>query len=166
MQLLKKMLTNALIVFNLFFGLTISAIASDDINWIKAQAGRGDAAAQTVLASSYSLGRDGLIQDYSKAVYWHKKAADQGNATSQYLLGQLYNQGKGVRQDYNKAIYWHKKSSDQNNASAQYALGAIYYFGQGVRQNKTQAKEWFGKSCDNGMQFGCDTYRELNEEGY
>ena len=41
----------------------------------------------------------------------------------------------------------------------------MYANGEGVRQNYKIAKEWFGKACDNGLQQGCDAYRELNQVG-
>jgi TPR repeat protein len=41
-----------------------------------------------------------------------------------------------------------------------------YANGKGVKEDKSAAKEWFGKSCDNGIQEGCDKYRELKAKGY
>ena len=150
----------------LLFGLTILAVAENNIENIKTQAEQGNAKAQSVLAASYSGGKNGLSQDHVKAYYWYKKAAEQGDAISQFLLGGAYSEGKGVRQDHHKAMYWLKKSASQNNAAAQFYIGTMYFFGEGVRQNKAQAKEWYGISCDNGDQTGCDFYRKLNEQGH
>ncbi|MGP4862760.1 tetratricopeptide repeat protein [Psychrobacter sp. T6-5] len=166
MQALSKILTNGLLILGISFGLIVSPFAASYIEWVKIQAEQGDARAQSVLASSYSLGRDGLRQNYSKAFYWHKKAADQGDAISQYLLGDAYADGEGIRQDYSKAVYWLKKAADQNNAAAQYSLGTMYYFGKGVRRNKAQANKFFKKSCDNGIQSSCKTYQKLDEESH
>ena len=90
--------------------------------------------------------------------------ANKGKPGSQYNLGLLYQEGKGVRQDYLKAIKWYEKSANQGYSSAQHALGVIYYNGRGVRQNSATAKEWFGKACDNGEQMGCDAYRMMNKK--
>lgn len=90
--------------------------------------------------------------------------ANKGKPGSQYNLGLLYQEGKGVRQDHPKAIKWYEKSANQGYSSAQHALGVIYYNGRGVRQNSATAKEWFGKACDNGEQMGCDAYRMMNKK--
>lgn len=45
-------------------------------------------------------------------------------------------------------------------------IGYMYNEGLGVRQNKSTAKEYFGKACDNGLQQGCEAYKELNEQGH
>ena len=78
------------------------------------------------------------------------------------MLGVMYFKGEGVRYDISKAAQWTKKAANQGNARAQLILGTMYYDGGGVQQNKSTAKEWFGKSCDNGLQAGCDQYRDLN----
>ena len=47
-----------------------------------------------------------LLQDdqsteaYKTAADWFELAAKQGNASAQYNLGALYNQGRGVKKDY------------------------------------------------------------------
>ena len=42
----------------------------------------------------------------------------------------------------------------------------LYENGHGVRQDMNKAKNLFDKVCDNGLQIGCDKYKELNEKGY
>lgn len=165
MQSLKNIVINAAMMLVLLFGLIVSAIADDIIDRLKVQAEQGDAIAQAGLGSMYAQGK-GVRQDYSKAFYWYQKSADQGLSGAQVTLGIAYNQGEGVRQDNSKALYWLRKAADQNNTSAQVYIGTIYELGEGVRQNQTTAKEWYGMACDNGDQYGCDLYKELNEQGY
>ena len=43
----------------------------------------------------YQYGR-GVAQDAKQAVSWYRKAAEQGNATAQYNLGAMYQNGDGV----------------------------------------------------------------------
>ncbi len=64
--------------------------------------------------------------DYEKAVELYKKSAEQGNATAQYNLGNMYNKGQGVKQDYNKAVELWQKVADKGDASAQLNLGNMY----------------------------------------
>lgn len=166
MRLQSKIVTNGILSLGLLLGLVVSARALSPVEQVSALAEQGNMKAQAALGSSYSVGRDGLMQDKIKAFYWLRKAADQGDASAQYLTGFNYREGDGVRQDYQKALYWLKKSSDQGYARAQFSLGIMYSDGEGVSLNKSIAKEWFGKACDNGEQYGCDSYRWLHEQGY
>jgi len=74
----------------------------------------------------------GVPQDYSKAVYWYKKAAKQGLAAAENNLGVMYAKGLGVPQDYSKAVYWLKKAAEQGYATAKANLEYLeseYLFG-------------------------------------
>ena len=53
----------------------------------------------------YALG-DGVPKDAAKAVEWQQKAAAQGNADAQYILGSMYSKGQGVPKDYVLAHMW------------------------------------------------------------
>ncbi|WP_429946393.1 tetratricopeptide repeat protein [Bibersteinia trehalosi] len=43
-----------------------------------------------------------LAENDKQAVYWFKKAAEQGYAKAQFTLGRIYDNGKGVRRDVYK----------------------------------------------------------------
>ena len=104
----------------------------------------------------------GDVPDFQETL----QAAEQGHAAAQYNLGVMYAHGLGVRQHDAQAVQWYRKAAEQGDAKAQYNLGAMYANGQRIRQNYKIAKEWFGKACDNGLQRGCDAYRELNQKGF
>jgi TPR repeat protein len=48
------------------------------------------------LGIAYAFGK-GVLKDDKQAVYWYQKAADQGYAEAQSILGIAYTIGKGVR---------------------------------------------------------------------
>ena len=133
----------------------------EDLSQVIRLANQGNAQAQYNIGVMYVQGK-GVRQDYQKAVEWYTKAANQGNAHAQYNLGVMYDEGKGVRQDYQKAVEWFTKAANQGFATAQYASGLMYYNGEGVRQDYKKAKNFFRLSCDNGLQEGCDAYKDLN----
>jgi TPR repeat protein len=54
-------------------------------------------------------------QDYTKAVEWYLKSAEQGDSVAQCNLGDCYYNGEGVNQDYTKAVEWYFKSAEQGN---------------------------------------------------
>ena len=57
-----------------------------------------NAYAQCNLGWMYANGR-GVAQDDEQAVFWYRKAAEQGNAIAQFNLGKMYENGHGVEQD-------------------------------------------------------------------
>ncbi len=81
--------------------------------------------------------------DYATAVREWRPLAEQGDATSQFNLGAMYDKGLGVPQDYVQAVKWYRKAAEQGHASAQYSLGAMYAQGHGVTQDYVQAHTWF-----------------------
>ncbi|MGP5274185.1 tetratricopeptide repeat protein [Psychrobacter faecalis] len=131
------------------------------VEWFQKSAEQGNSGGEYYLGIMYSNGK-GVRQDYAKAAELYQKAADKGDADAQINLGEMYYAGKGIRQDYTKAVEWFQKAAEQGNSYAQYNLGVMYSSGEGVRQDYIQAKELYGKACDNGLQVGCDEYRELN----
>jgi len=78
-----------------------------------------------------------------QAVAWYRKAADQGEADAQYLLGATYEKGRGVAQDFAQAAAWYRKAAGQGDADAQFILGFMYEKGEGVPQDYAQAHMWY-----------------------
>ena len=63
---------------------------------------------------SVVIGR-GVTQDYTEAVMWFRKAADQGDAVAELLLGNHYAFGNGVPQDYSEAMSWFRMAAGQGH---------------------------------------------------
>jgi hypothetical protein len=72
-------------------------------------------------------------------VKWYLKAAEQGMAGAQWMVGFFYERGQGVPQDFAKAAKWYRKTVELGDAAAQYSLGWSYYRGQGVSQDCVRA---------------------------
>ena len=70
---------------------------------------------------------NGVPKDYTQAVYWYRKAADQGEAIAQYNLGWCYEKGQGVTKDINQAVEWYRKAARQGYDNAQIALKRLGY---------------------------------------
>ena len=108
------------------------------------------ASEQHELAGDYYYGRNGKTKDYSQAVYWLRKAAEQGYADAQCNLGFCYGKGNGVPQSWSDAVYWYRKAAEQSNARAQYNLGLYYEKGWGVSQSWGDAVYWYRKAAEQG----------------
>ncbi len=80
-----------------------------------------------------------------------EKAAEAGDADSQYTLGCMYYSGKGKGRNRGIAAKWFQKAADQGNDRAQYAMGYLTYFGKGgIKEDAFKAIEWFRKAADKG----------------
>jgi TPR repeat protein len=97
----------------------------------------------------FYLGK-GEPQDYTEAVRWYRKAADQGYAKAQFNLSDMYRDGKGVPQDYAEAVRWCRKAAEQGDTKAQDGLAFMFYQGQGLPQDYTEAVRWYRKAADQG----------------
>ena len=58
---------------------------------------------------------DGVEKDHTLAFRWFIKAAEKGDAASQYNLGRMYIMGKGVVESMTEAKYWIKKAYENND---------------------------------------------------
>ncbi|MBF0107022.1 MAG: SEL1-like repeat protein [Deltaproteobacteria bacterium] len=143
---------------------------SKAVSWYQKAAEQGHAKAQLDLGVMYHNGGryrrwdvgfgevydeydDGerLEKDLSKAVYWYQKAAEQGYASAQYILGLTYRHGDGVEKDYEMAFKWYQKAAAQGFAEAQFNLGLMYHNGEGVEQDLSKAMSWFQKAAEQGL---------------
>ena len=68
----------------------------------------------------------GVPQDYVQALRWLRRAARQGFAPAQAMLGAFYAAGRGVLKDEVEAKRWFRRAAEQGNAYAQYRLGYLY----------------------------------------
>ena len=68
---------------------------------------------------------DGVKQNKKEGVRWLTKAAEQGHAVGQRLLGGCYARGDGVKQDMKEAARWFTMAAEQGDAAAAYALSRM-----------------------------------------
>ena len=54
----------------------------------------------------------GVAQDYTEAMKWYRKAADQGHLPGYLSIGEMYEKGQGVTRDYDEALKWYQKIID------------------------------------------------------
>jgi TPR repeat protein len=81
-------------------------------------------------------------RDYGEAVKWFQAAADQGNPSAQFLLGEAYEKGKGFKRDYVQAAKWYEQAAFNGDNHAIHHLSHLYAHGLGVRKNLIKAYAW------------------------
>ena len=69
--------------------------------------------------------------------------AEQGDAKAQYLLGDMYRDGKGVTKDSAEAVKWYRKSADQGNVEAQVRVGFL-------SKDSAEQVKWLRMAADQG----------------
>ena len=89
--------------------------------------------------------------DYATALKLLSPLAQNGHATAQYNLGEMYYNGNGVAQDYKEAMKWYRLAADQGLAGAQNILGYMYFIGRGVTQDYNEAVKWYRLAADQGL---------------
>ena len=121
--------------------------APTDVAALRVKANAGDADAQHKLGVSYDNGQ-GVPQDFTQAVGWYRKAAEQNNAVAQSLLGTMYQYGQGVPQDYVESHKWFNLAASRVSAEKQkeYAEGrdavAALMTPAQLAEAQTLAREW------------------------
>ncbi|KAG0276432.1 hypothetical protein BGZ95_007539 [Linnemannia exigua] len=108
-------------------------------------------------AIAYKEGSGGSRQSYELAMDLFLKAADQGDATAQYNIGLLHEEGHGVKKDSKKAASWYHMAATQGHKDAQSCLGTLYVKGDGLQKNNALALQWFLKAANQG-----DTSAQFN----
>ena len=74
---------------------------------------------------------------------WYTKAAEQGDQKAQYYLGEMYQDGKGVKKNGNKALEWWEKSARQGYSPAL----------ERVKERQDQVKRETGQEVTNCQLF-------------
>ena len=86
-------------------------------------------------------------KDYKNAYQVCKEEKDYN---AQYIIGEMYYNGLGVKEDHAEAMLWFRKAAEQGNGQAQFFVGYMYYNGLGVKKDHAEAMLWFRKAAKNG----------------
>ncbi|MCL2421924.1 MAG: DnaJ domain-containing protein [Defluviitaleaceae bacterium] len=65
---------------------------------------------------------EGVTQNYETALFWFRRAAENGVTDAKFNLGHMYECGHGIDQDHDMAIYWYTKAIEGGNVWAEGAL--------------------------------------------
>ena len=62
----------------------------------------------------------GVMQSYSKAMFWYAEAARSGNTRAQCNSGWMCDTGRGTTQDYTHAYAWYSVAAADGEDTARY----------------------------------------------
>lgn len=105
--------------------------------------------------SAYEQARRAYEQgDYRRVMGIETPFAERGDPEAQYVMGELFYNGKGVTQNYDRAAEWFSKAAEQSHVGAEFVLEPMHYNGQGFKKNTVVAAEWFKRAADQGLADG------------
>ncbi|HEY0551588.1 MAG TPA: tetratricopeptide repeat protein [Verrucomicrobiae bacterium] len=78
--------------------------------------------AETQFALGFTCAGVGTPQ-YTQALEWYQKAADQDHRLAQFNLGQMFAEGQGVPQCDSTAVMWIRRAANGGDVGAQFNLG-------------------------------------------
>src|SRR5699024_11090576 len=90
--------------------------------WASASARQGNFLAQRLLANLYLMDVEDLPVQPREIIHFLHESADQGHSTSNYLLGRMYELGKGVDRNYKWAAELYRKAAKGGIMRADVAL--------------------------------------------
>lgn len=79
-----------------------------------------------------------------------REVAQRGDVYSQFRLGQLFYEGKGVGRDDAEAARWFLAAAQQDHAEAQYILASMLEKGAGVKRSDEEAFRWYLQAATQG----------------
>ena len=104
---------------------------------------------EAVLGRIYYSGGFGVEPDPGKAAEFLKKA-DCSDPESQFLLGNLYLNGKGLPVNEAAAVVCFKSAAKTGHLRACLELGRMYHLGRGVKKDDGQAVNFLIRVADHG----------------
>ncbi|UBU47628.1 SH3 domain-containing protein [Cobetia amphilecti] len=108
-------------------------------------------AASTLAYADYGAGLAEFRQrNFASAAYEWRKAAEQGEGRSQFALGQLFENGTGVRKSLSKAYKWYRLSAGNDVLDAQVKLAELYLSGKVDGRDAADAVEWLERAAQSG----------------
>lgn len=104
--------------------------------------------------------------DYEKAAFWFKKAAEQDHRYAKRELAVLYANGWGVEQNNEIAAQLWKELAELGDVESQATLSALYGNGVGIPQDEDKSEYWMSKAEENGYEAFVLYENEEKESSY
>lgn len=129
------------------------------VNWYGKAAEQGYAKAQYNLGCYYSRGQSdsgrsvpggatvwskiGAPKNLVEALKWYRKAAENGHAQAQYVMGKFYYTGESLPKDQVEAFKWWRKAAENGHARSAFNVGVMCFLGHGTDKDYADAAKWF-----------------------
>ncbi|MGM0915623.1 MAG: SH3 domain-containing protein [Pseudomonadota bacterium] len=89
-------------------------------------------------------------RNFASAVHEWREAAEQGEGRSQFALGQMFENGAGVKKSLDEAYKWYRISADNDVLDAQVRLAELYLSERVDGRGPADAVEWLERAAQSG----------------
>ena len=118
----------------------------DSMHKLFSLATAGDVDAQEKIGDKYAYGW-GMPMDKSKAIYWYKRASEQGSCSAQIEMLRIYSDEMCCKYGLQDAMDWWRKLAEKGDKTALHVHGLIYYWGVLVPRDLNQAFDCLMKAA-------------------
>jgi hypothetical protein len=129
--------------------------AGGDLSLVDLQrlADQGEAQASLLYGLALLGGEAGAVTDETarSAAAYLRVAAEAAEPQAQFVLGLVYERGKGVARDPAEAARWYRFAAQAGDAEAMFRLGALHDSGEGARLDPIRAAELYRQSAEAGF---------------
>jgi hypothetical protein len=108
----------------------------------------GDASAWADCSAGYQALRSEHLEQALRELL---PCAEAGDSRAQFIIGMMYDLGKGTPENHTEAIRWYRRAAEQGIADAQTELGTMYFLGIGVVQDDAEAARWLRSAAEQGI---------------
>lgn len=84
--------------------------------------------------------------DTARAAQWVTFSAENGEPWAQYMLGTMYEFGRGMQKDDALAFEWYLKAAKGGDLNAMFRCGLLYHEGRGTPRDDAAALDWLGRA--------------------
>lgn len=81
---------------------------------------------------------------------YFRMAAEKGNSTAAYKLGEAYEEGIGLPKDPVQALHWYRRAALQGDKHAELRIGYFHQKGIVVARDPAAAVKWYRQSAEKG----------------
>jgi len=85
--------------------------------------------------------------DLRISAHYFRMAAEKGNSTAAYKLGEAYEEGIGLPKDPVQALDWYRRAASQGDKYAELRIGYFYQKGIVVARDPVTAVKWYRQSA-------------------
>lgn len=100
------------------------------------------------------------VKDYEAAIFWLKKAAEEGSVKAMEMMAAMFLDGRVVEPDYTKSAYWLNRGAEAGDLDASYNLADFYMQGTGVTKDTVKGTKLLKNAALKGHTYSIDYFVE------
>lgn len=109
----------------------------------------GDREAEYLLGLLYDRGGE-VAPNTTEAVFWLRRAAEQGLAAAQHRLGLVFESGRGGEENREYALAWYEQAANQGCVEAMVSVGHVYETGSLAAPDPKLALRFYKRAAEAG----------------